>query len=444
MSLRKRLLLILGGTFVLIWGIAALWMLGELRQEVERVLDERLAASATMVAGLLEQIPPQPSSYSSLNPLSSQIFGLRSGLVCQVSNLRGEVLVRTPNMYFDESEQELLGFTMAEVDGESWRTYTVLRNNLLITTGDKMVERERLQHIILIAAASPVALALVGSLLLLWFGIGRGLAPLQKLRQQLAERDAEVLEPLPTNELPPELKPLVATLNQLLARVNEMLARERRFNDDAAHELRTPLTAIKTHLHVATRAQGEDAVVSLAKADAAVARMQSTLEQLLLLSRLGSDEDYVLDATANAQDIARNLLEQLYGCDGYERIEVISRLEQQVELAVPEPLAVVAVRNLLANALAHGAPEGVVSLEICDNNGWVSFKVCDQGEGLSAEDFSAAQQRFWRGRSAGKGSGLGLAIVAAIAHRFAAKLVAQQSSAGFCIELSFTKARQQA
>ena len=53
MSLRNRLLLILGGTFIVLWSLAALWLLGDLRREVNVALDERLASSARMVAGLL-------------------------------------------------------------------------------------------------------------------------------------------------------------------------------------------------------------------------------------------------------------------------------------------------------------------------------------------------------------------------------------------------------
>ena len=83
MSLRNRLLLILGGTFIVLWSLAAVWLLGDLRREVNVALDERLASSARMVAGLLEQLPqPLPSQQSS--PLTAIELGLETGLVCQV------------------------------------------------------------------------------------------------------------------------------------------------------------------------------------------------------------------------------------------------------------------------------------------------------------------------------------------------------------------------
>lgn len=440
MSLRKRLLLILGSTFVLLWGVAALWLLGELRNEVERILDERLASSANMVAGLLEQIP-SPVGAPQLSPLTNQIFGLKRGLVCQVRNLRGEVLVRTPSMIFNESEQELLGFSVSSIDGEQWRTYTVQRHNLLITTGDKMNEREHLQRVILVAAAAPVILVLVGSLFLIWLGIGRGLAPLHRLRLQLAERKADDLTALDLSAAPNELKPLVSTLNQLLGRLSDLLKRERRFNDDAAHELRTPLTAIKTHLQVAQRADAVGASQSLHNAQRAVERMQSTIEQLLLLSRLSSNEDFSLIEPSSAQNIARMALDMLFASEGFERIEVNVQLDEDVSVIVPESLAVVALRNLLENALVHSScATGVVMLSLRLEGSAVVFEVSDPGEGISADLFEQSQQRFWRAQANKKGSGLGLAIVAAIAQRFAGSVSAQQTESGFSVTLSFPAA----
>lgn len=216
MSLRKRLLLILGGTFIVLWSLAAIWLLGDLRREVSTALDERLASSARMVAGLLEQLPqPLPAHYAS--PLSAMELGLQGGLVCQVRSLRGEVLVRTPNTPSATLAEHGVGFHEMSIDGERWRSFTLKRQNLWVTTADRMEERATLQSAILIAAALPVALALLGSLILIWFGIGRGLLPLQSLRALLAQRDAEDLQPVYVKRLPKDLQPLVDTLNQLFA-----------------------------------------------------------------------------------------------------------------------------------------------------------------------------------------------------------------------------------
>lgn len=429
MSLRKRLLLILGGTFIVLWSLAAVWLLGDLRREVSTALDERLASSARMVAGLLEQLPqPLPAHYAS--PLSAMELGLQGGLVCQVRSLRGEVLVRTPNTPSATLAEQGVGFHEASIGDERWRSFTLKRQNLWVTTADRMDERATLQSAILIAAALPVALALLGSLVLIWFGIGRGLLPLQSLRALLAQRDAEDLQPVYVKRLPKDLRPLVDTLNQLFARIAAALARERRFTNDAAHELRTPLTAVKTHLQIAQMGTGGVAEHALLQAETAVERMQSSLEQLLLLAQVESAQDFDKDGQVSAQNLARHALADLIAVPGYQRIEVVNELTEEVYVAVPESLAVASLRNLLDNALRYSPADSSVELYIGLEQHHLLLRVRDSGAGLTDEHLKQAKQRFWRTASTQGGSGLGLAIVQAVTERYGGELRLQAAPNG--------------
>lgn len=422
MSLRNRLLLILGGTFIVLWSLAAVWLLGDLRREVNVALDERLASSARMVAGLLEQLP-QPLPSQAASPLTAIELGLETGLVCQVRSLRGEVLVRTPNMPRATLAEYGAGFHEVSIGEERWRTFTLQRQHLWVTTADRIDERQTLQSSILFAAASPVALALMGSLLLIWFGIGRGLSPLQSLRAVLAQRDAQDLQPVHVERLPKDLQPLVSTINQLFTRIEAALERERRFTNDAAHELRTPLTAIKTHIQVAQMSPAQSADFALQQAETAVDRMQRTLEQLLLLARVESAQDFDLVARSCAQTVARYALADLIAVPGSERIEVQSELPADIFIALPESLAVAALRNLLDNALRYSPAGSTVELLLTVEQHRLRLCVRDSGPGLSAENIEQAKQRFWRTASVERGSGLGLAIVQAICERYGGQLL---------------------
>ena len=428
MSLRSRLLLILGGTFIVLWSLASVWFLGDLRREVSVALDERLASSARMVAGLLEQLP-QPL-LSAPNPLTAMELGLESGLVCQVRSLRGEVLVRTPNMPSQNMLEYATGFHEISFSGERWRTFTLKRQHLWVTTADRVDERQILQSSIVFAAALPVALALLGSLLLIWFGIGRGLSPLKTLRSVLAERDAQDLQPVHVARLPKDLQPLLSTINQLFTRIAAVLERERRFTNDAAHELRTPLTAIKTHIQVAHMSCAQGADYALEQAETAVDRMQRTLEQLLLLARVESAQDFDLSECSSAQTIARYALADLIGVPGNERIEVQSELAEDVLIALPESLAVAALRNLLDNALRYSPATTPVELSLTLEQLHLCIRVRDSGNGLSAAHIDQAKQRFWRTATAERGSGLGLAIVEAVCERYQGQLLLQAAPDG--------------
>lgn len=417
MSIRRRLLLTLSGTFILLWSLAAIWLLGDLRKEVSYALDERLASSARMVAGLLEQLPP-PLLIPS-NPLATDQLGIPDGLVCQVNSLRGEVLVHTPSSPSQALASHAGGFSETSVDADRWRTFTLTRNQLMVTTADRMEEREALERSILIAAALPVLLALLGSLVLIWLGIGQGLAPLKQLRHSLAQRSANDLAPLPLKPLPHELAPLVDTLNQLFARIEDLLARERRFTGDAAHELRTPLTAIKTHLQLAQMTSGEQSQVALTKAEHGVERLQRTLEQLLLLARVEATELFENEQGVLADQVVRVSLSELTNLQP-QRIQLDNQLQQPVRLALPESLAVIALRNLLENALRYSHQQPI-TLTLSQIEQDLIFEVKDQGLSLDQQQLAQMHQRFWRASNQ-QGSGLGLAIVQAITDRYQGQL----------------------
>ena len=284
-----------------------------------------------------------------------------------------------------------------------------------VTTSDRLNERDTLLGNVMLAAAVPFVVALVGSLVVLWFGVGSGLLPLERLRQALASRTAETLTPIPDKPMSRDLLPLVNTLNHLLARMSETISRERRFTSDAAHELRTPLTAIKTHLQVARITCGKDTEEAMNYAEEGVARLQRTLSQLLTLSQVEGAFSWDDGRAAEAHEVARLAMRDA-APDAPERIALDSD-GAGAELALPQALAVTALRNLLDNALRHSPAANSVRLEIRRSPDTISFHVFDRGPGLSDDELALATQRFWR-RGSGRGSGLGLSVVAAIAERF--------------------------
>jgi len=238
-SLRLRLTFKLGAAFVLIWALAAAWMLNDLRNQMMFSLDQRLVASARMVAGLTEQMPGLASVSGGAHFHGAQL-NVPGGMACQVSSLRGEVLARSHATPDEGLESRQSGFRDQLIDGVNWRSFTLSRGDLLITTADRQVEREALNLSILLAASVPVGVAMLGCLCLLWLGIGQSLVPLNRMRDALMRRSADSLEPLQIHPLPSELKPLLDTQNQLLQRIAKTIERERRLTGDAAHELRSP------------------------------------------------------------------------------------------------------------------------------------------------------------------------------------------------------------
>ncbi|SDU98624.1 ATP-binding protein [Pseudomonas mucidolens] len=433
MSLRLRLTFKLGAAFVLIWTLAAAWMLNDLRKQMMFSLDQRLVASARMVAGLMEQMPDLVSVGEGKR-FGAEQLNVPGGMACQVSSLRGEILAHSHSTPDQGLESRQSGFRDQIIDGASWRSFTLARGDLLITTADRQVEREALNMSILLAASVPVGVALLGCLCLLWLGIGQSLVPLNRMRDALRRRSADSLEPLQIHPLPSELKPLLDTQNQLLQRIAKTIERERRLTGDAAHELRSPLTAIKTHLQVARMTEGAARDQSLAHAEEGADRLHRTLEQLLLLARVEGSLSFDDGLQSSAEQVARLAIQDANAGDNRRIDLVLPDTLPETPVEMPVGLAVAALRNLLDNALRHTPDDTRVELSLFITGDQVVFRVRDHGAPISSEDLQNLTQRFWRnGNSAG--CGLGLAIVQAIVQRCSCSLTFDSQTDGLRVDL---------
>ena len=449
MTLRLRLVAIIGLSLTVLWSVVALWMFMDVREQLRSALDERLAASARMVAGLVARLPSDRLQVSRPPALPLAVIA-RDGLACEVSLVRGEVAIQpiartatSPGL-----EAAALGYSTRMFGGKPWRTYVLQEGEVRIATADRMDARDGLLREIALTAAVPFAVAMAGSLMLLWVGVGRGLRPIERVRTALLNRRADADAPLPAIEVPAELQPLIDTIGHLLLRVQDAIERERRFTDDAAHELRTPLTAIKTHLQVLRLACGDGGLSgpageALENAQRGVVRLHRTLEQLLLLARLEGAANARVPVEVDALRAARQAIDDASagqtraGAASGPRI-ALQALASAACLAVPEALLVSALRNLLDNALRHSPQPGSVVLRIERLAGQVEFCVLDEGPGMAPAELAQAAQRFWRRGGGDTGSGLGLSIVEAIARHHGGELqLMRRPGTGMAARLRF-------
>ncbi|MBU1357271.1 MAG: sensor histidine kinase N-terminal domain-containing protein, partial [Gammaproteobacteria bacterium] len=144
-SLRLRLLAIIGASLLSVWSLVAVWMLVDVRNEIRTALDDRLAASARMVAGLMLQLPAgaSPGTSPAVSPLD--VIG-RDGLACEVSLLRGEVMIQT--LARTSGSPGLggvpTGYSTHTFGGKPWRTYVLEQGGIRIATADRIDVREGL------------------------------------------------------------------------------------------------------------------------------------------------------------------------------------------------------------------------------------------------------------------------------------------------------------
>lgn len=258
----------------------------------------------------------------------------------------------------------------------------------------------------------------------IWAVIGRALRPVDELRRAAADvARTGGSGSLPVPPVDDELAALARTLNDMLDRLETSAARQRSFVADAAHELRSPLASLRATLDVARAhpdAYPQAEVVADAEREAS--RMQSLVDDLLLLARVGSaplrteDVDLVAlvaDVVDGETAASSAVVVEVQG-SGHARCDAVATGR--------------VVRNLVGNALRHAASRVVVA--VADG----AVVVEDDGTGVPADDRERVFERFVRlddarEREAG-GSGLGLAIAREMAREQGGDVVLGDATLG--------------
>lgn len=253
----------------------------------------------------------------------------------------------------------------------------------------------------------------VGSAILGYAVAGRMLRPVSELtdtaRRLSTDRLGDRIEVSGPDD---ELTDLAEAFNQMLARLEHAFTVQQTFAANASHELRTPLQLILTEVDVGLEPPRDaETAETVSAIRAALVRAEDVIEALLVLSRT----ERVLHAETT--DLAHLVAQSLQ--DHEVAIHDLG-LSIDTDLA-PAPveadatLSVLLVDNLVANAVRHNVPGGVLHVR----TGPGLLEVANDGPLLTREEVGRLGERFYRPdpsrtRAAG-GSGLGLSIVTMVA-----------------------------
>jgi len=343
--------------------------------------------------------------------------------------------------------QAVLGFSDTTFQGVRYRVYSLLTPEHTIQIAQDLDARQSRAQALALRAVLPIAL--LAPLLMMAVGwlISRSLAPVERMRKQVAGRAADDLSPLPDAGLPLEVLPLVRELNLLFERVRRAFTAQQEFVADAAHELRSPLTALKLQAQALRRAHDD------ASREAAVGRLNDGIDraiqlmgQLLVLAREdGEGGSPERTREVDLHDVARQAVADVLPHAQARRIDVgLASAEHPLWVrGQPEPLHIL-LRNLLDNAVKYTPDGGQVDISLATVEGAPTLAVEDSGPGIAEAERERVFDRFYRTADArAPGSGLGLAIVKAIAGRHGAIVLLSQSAAlgGLKAEVRFPAER---
>lgn len=207
---------------------------------------------------------------------------------------------------------------------------------------------------------------------------------------------------------------LWAQNNSVVSRVETM---RRDFVANISHELKTPVGALSL-LAEAIEESGTDSesIQKFAKRiGPETKRLTNVIRDIIDLSQVQSDDPLASAKPVEVDRIINDAIDadQLFA--DLNSVEVDQVHAPGVKIVGDESQLVMAIRNLLTNAITFSPVNSRVTLGAKLKNGVVEITVSDQGIGISLENQSRIFERFYRvdqarSRSTG-GTGLGLAIV---------------------------------
>ena len=313
---------------------------------------------------------------------------------------------------------------------------------VLVEVAETTEKRTQLASKIVASVILPQFVILPLAVMLVWFGLSRGLRPLTRLRKTIETREPADLSPIATRRVPEELEPLVEAFNEMLERMKKNVEAQQRFVADAAHQMRTPLTGLKTQAQLAMRETDPEALRhALRQIASGVDRATRMVNQLLTLARaegnvLAQQSHEPLDLAILIREVVEDWVMPAIekGIDlGYEtsgKTMVFGNAVLLRELA----------KNLIDNALRYTPRGGKVTCRVTGTTLSCIFEVEDDGVGISEEQSEMVFERFYRVDDAGtEGSGLGLAIVQEIAvqHASTATLRPNRGASGATARVVF-------
>jgi two-component system sensor histidine kinase TctE len=423
-TLRSRLLSWLLLPLLLLFVLRGSYTYYYSHQLADRVYDRTLF---TLASSLAEQVVADTSSGRAALPRATAELLLPDEpdvLYYAIRDARGEIMdgARSmPVVPVDPEGREPFFFD-GRIEGRAVRIahvpLTLEHRPYTLEVAETLDKRTRLAREFQIGALLPQALIILLATLVVWFGIGKSLAPLRRLQEAVAERSQLDLSPLRESDIPAEVRPLIRSINDLLARLSESMEAQNRFIADAAHQLRTPLAGLKTQIEFTLRqddpAMTERAIRNLLESTDRVTRL---VNQLLALSR----NERGADGAVRRQPLD---LGQLASSVTMEWVP--HALEKGIDLGFEAPQTQVTVQgdasrlkdlleNLIDNAVRYTPRDGQVTVSV-EAGERPRLLVTDNGPGIPPEQRERVFERFYSLLGSGaEGSGLGLAIVREIA-----------------------------
>lgn len=304
---------------------------------------------------------------------------------------------------------------------------------ILVQVAETRNKRSNLAGRIVSGILLPQFATIPLAVILVYVGLGRGIAPLHRLRRLIQRRRPSDLSPISMQGIPEEVRPLILAFNDMMARLEQNLQAQQRFIADAAHQMRTPLTGLKMQTDLAlSETDPEQVRASLLQIAESAERAAHLINQLLALARAEASFEKihaveVVDLETMLREVSRDFVPRA--------------LEKRIDFGIETtgwPLTIDGIplmlreliANLIDNAIKYTHAGGRITARTVATQ-FAILEVEDDGIGIAEPDRDLVFERFYRVLGSGsKGSGLGLAIVREIAELHRANVLLKDNPRG--------------
>jgi two-component system, OmpR family, sensor histidine kinase BaeS len=232
-----------------------------------------------------------------------------------------------------------------------------------------------------------------------------------------------------------ELGLLSAAFNEMAVALELAETRRRELLSDVAHELRTPLATIKGYVDALTEGVMEpsDEIWRVLRTENE--RLSRLVDDLQEVSQAEERQLELRIEPLSPETLLREASEAAAPSYKAKGVQLETRSDSGLpKLAGDHGRIQEVLANLLANALRHTPPGGLVSLSTGSDPETVELVVQDSGEGIAPEHLERIFERFYRvdparARASG-GSGIGLAIALAIIEAHGGHIRAESDGPG--------------
>lgn len=341
-----------------------------------------------------------------------------------------------PRFYADEVGGEAVRMMVAQLPLDAGAGAPLV----LVQVAETLNKRRRLAWEMVANIVLPQLALIVMATAVVWFGVSRGLQPLQRLRHAVSDRSHLDLSPIDTHDVPGEVRPLVDEVNDLMARLGRTFDFQNRFVADAAHQLKTPVSGLKAQIEMALRETDPERVRhSLAQLYISADRLSRLVRQLLSLARnepgaLASMQLRPLDLNAFALEVSMDWVPEALK----HRIDLgFEGADAPLQIDADHDRLRELINNLIDNAIRYSRSGGRVTVRVERSAGADSaapqgrLAISDDGPSIPVEERARIFERFHRLLGTQQdGSGLGLAIVSEIATLHGARITLEEDTDG--------------